>query len=101
MTLTEQYTLASDDAFIGKVMIAVAKAAIAVSGEACGGAGQPTNTAHVKRAAWALESLEAPRAMAEKMAVGVVADGTITAESSDSDIELTVNSIIDDYAGVD
>ena len=101
MTLTENYTLASDDAFIGKVMICVAKAAIAISGEACGGANQPTNGAHAKRAAWALEALAAPRAMAEKIAVGVAANGTITGASSDSDIEWTVNSIIDDYAGVD
>ena len=101
MTLTEQYALASDDAFIGKVMICVAKAAIAISGEACGGAGQPTNAAHAKRAVWALEALAAPRTMAEKMAVGVAANGTITGASSDSDIEWTVNSIIDDYAGVD
>lgn len=102
MTLTEQYALASDDAFIGKVMICVAKAAIAISGEACGAAGQPTNAAHAKRAEWALEALAAPpRTMAEKMAVGVAANGTITGASSDSDIEWTVNSIIDDYAGVD
>jgi hypothetical protein len=39
--------------------------------------------------------------MAEKIAVGVAANGTITGASSDSDIEWTVNSIIDDYAGVD
>lgn len=101
MTLTEQYALASDDAFIGRVMICVAKAAIAISGEACGGTDQPSNFAHAKRAIWALETLAAPRTMAEKMAVGVAANGTITGASSDSDIEWTVNSIIDDYAGVD
>lgn len=101
MTLTEQYALASDDAFIGRVMICVAKAAISISGEACGGAGQPTNAAHAKRAEWAQDALEAPRSMAERMAIGVASNGTITAESSDSDLEWTVNSIIDDYAGVD
>lgn len=42
-----------------------------------------------------------PRTMAEKMAVGVAANGTITIASEDTDIEWTVSSIIDDYAGVD
>jgi hypothetical protein len=101
MTLTEQYALASDDAFIGKIMICVVKAAIAISGEVCGGSEQPSNAAHVKRAKWAMEALLSPWAMAGKMAVGVAANGTITGASSDSDIEWTVNSIIDDYAGVD
>jgi hypothetical protein len=101
VTLTEQYALASDDAFIGKVMICVAKAAIAISGEVCGGSEQPSNAAHAKRAKWAMEALLPPRTMAEKMAVGVAANGTITIASEDADIEWTVSSIIDDYAGVD
>jgi hypothetical protein len=45
--------------------------------------------------------LLSPRTMAEKMAVGVAANGTITIASEDADIEWTVSSIIDDYAGVD
>lgn len=101
LTLTEQFTLATDPAFIGRVLVCCVKAAIDVLGEACGAAGQPTNSAHIKRAAWARDTLSNPRGMAERLSIGVVAGGIITAESTDSDLQWTVNGLVDDYAGVD
>lgn len=81
--------------------MACAKAAIDVLGELHGETGQPTDEAHAKRAMWASDTLRNPKMMAERIAVGVAAGGVITAVSSDSDLQWTVNSLIDDYAGVD
>lgn len=101
MTLLEQYTLATSTDFVKRVLICCVKAAIAVLGEACGGAGQPTNQEHTKRAAWARAALDNPRGMAERMALGVVSGGIVTDASTDSDIEFTVNSLIGDFAGIE
>ena len=101
MTLTDQYTLASNEVFIGRVLMAAVTAAIAVGGEACGGTDQPTNGQHILRAAWAQRVLKDPLGEAYNLAMGVAANPAITAESTDNDIQFTVNSLINDYAGVD
>jgi hypothetical protein len=93
--------LATTETFIQRVLLAAVKAAIDVGGEVAGGEGKPTHAAHAKRAAWALETLGNPRGMAERMALGIATGGVITAESTDSDLQWTVNSLIDDFAGVD
>ena len=101
MTLTDQYTLASNEVFIGRVLMAAVAAAIAVGSEACGGTDQPTNDQHILRAAWAQRVLKDPLGEAYNLAMGVAANPAITAESTDNDIQFTVNSLINDYAGAD
>lgn len=101
MSLATAAALAVDDGFIARVQVAAVKAARDISGEAFGGDGQPTEAQHEKRAAWAYAVLHNPRHHAELLAWGVAAGGVITAESVDGDIEWTVNSLANDYAGAE
>lgn len=101
MTLTEQYTLASNEIFIGRVLMAAVTAAIEIGGEECGGTDEPTVDQHLLRSAWAQRVLQDPLGEAYNLAMGVAANPAITTESTDSDIQFTVNSLINDYAGVE
>ncbi|MFZ1814092.1 MAG: hypothetical protein WAU16_06585 [Rhizobiaceae bacterium] len=99
MDFEQQAALASDPIFQVRVRGAAIKSALAVMADA------PTNTpeaidAHRKRAQLAREVLLDPDRLARALAPGVASNVAITAESSDSDIEFTVNSIWAAYAGV-
>lgn len=100
-TLLDQYILATNSDFVCRISVTCAKAAIDVLGELYGGINQPTDAAHTKRVIWASETLRNPKMVAERMSIGVVSGGIITGSSSDSDLQWTINSLIDDYAGVD
>jgi hypothetical protein len=99
MNFEDQAALAADELFQSRVRGAAIKSALAVMADV------PTNTpeaieAHRKRAQLAREVLLDPVRMARSLAPGVAANAAISAESSDSDIEFTVNSIWSAYAGV-
>ena len=94
MSFQEQVNLAMTPAFIARVQAAMVKSAIAVSSE------NPETPAHVTRVQWATQVLRDPMHYATRMAFGVAANPTITAESGDNDIEFTVNSVWNAYAGV-
>ncbi|MBK8772668.1 MAG: hypothetical protein IPM06_19885 [Rhizobiales bacterium] len=99
MTFEEQAALAADPIFITRVGQAAIKSALAVLADT------PTNTpeaidAHRKRAQLGREVLLDPMRLAASMARGVAANPVITADSIDSDIEFTVNSVWNAYAGV-
>ena len=94
MSFAEQINLAITPAFVARVQAAMVKAAIAVSSE------DPSTEAHSTRVQWATQVLRDPAHYAARMAFGVAANPIITAESSDSDIEFTVNSVWNAYAGV-
>ena len=90
---TDQYDLATNNGFIKRVGMAMVKAAVAVCAE--------TYTDDTPaRATWATQVLRDPEHYARKMAFGVARNNVITVESSDADIEFTVNSIWNAYAGV-
>lgn len=94
MSFVEQMALAASPEFITRVAGAMVKSAIAVVNEAA------TTAYHATRAQWATQVLRDPEHYAKRVACGVAANPVITAASSDSDIEFTVNSIWDAYAGV-
>lgn len=94
MALVDQYTLAQNTDFIHRVQMALVKSAIAVSSEA------PETEYHRERAVWAAQVLHDPSHYALRAACGVTSNAAITAESLDSDIEFTVNSQWNAYAGV-
>ena len=94
MSFAEQFNLAMTPAFIARVQAAMVKSAIAVSSE------DPETPAHATRVQWATQVLRDPTHYAARVAFGVTANPIITAESSDSDIEFTVNSVWNAYAGV-
>lgn len=90
----DQLDLAQSPAFIARVQMALVKSAVAVSSE------EQTTVYHETRAQWATQVLRDPEHYAARVAVGVASNAAITADSSDSDIEFTVNSQWNAYAGV-
>lgn len=91
--------LGDDAAFQGRVRQAVVKAAAAIMADA------PDNTPqsidrHAKRAALANQALRYPHEAQRAWTYAVLTNGAITGESSDSDIEWTVNGLWDAMAGV-
>jgi hypothetical protein len=99
MTFEEQAALAADTTFIVKVQQAAVKSAAAVLADV------PDNTpeaieVHRKRCRLGNEILQDPGRMALSMARGVVTNPSITAEATDAEIEFTVNSVWNAYAGV-
>lgn len=84
MAFLDQYQLAQDPDFLGRVAVATVKAAVAVMAEA-----EPTP----ERVKYAGIVLRNPHGAAQQMALAVVTNGAVTAESNDGDIEFTVNSV--------
>ena len=98
MAALDQYNLSHDLAFnqpielIRRVQMLMQKSAIAVAAE------DPATANHAARVTFGNKVLMNPSGYAELMAQGVVSGGIITAASSDSDIEFTVNSLWNAYA---
>ncbi len=93
MSLETQYALAQDQTFVQRVTIAMMQAAIAVANESTAA------TNHALRARHAARVLNEPAHFAPGFALGVASNPAITAESTDSDIQFTVNSNWDAFAG--
>ena len=92
MTAIDQYTLSHDPQFVQRVQMLAQKAAIDISSEA-------VDTAkHAQRIAFGNKVLLNPSWHAELIAQGVVTNVAINAESSDSDIQFTINSQWNAYA---
>ena len=94
MSFSEQVTLAGNDELIRKVQQALIKSAIAVAAESA------ETKSHDQRRSFAQAVLMEPQRWARLVVLGVVTNPSITAESKDNDIEFTVNSMWDAYAGV-
>lgn len=97
MTFAEQIELAEDGLFQARVRQATITAAIAVMAET---PTAETQAAHEKRTALALRILSEPTGTQRAWAYAVAANPAITAESSDGDLQWTVNSLWDAMAGV-
>ena len=91
MTFEEQYALATSPQFIQRVQQAAVTSAIAIVN------GSPAPTRVVD---YCFNLLNRARATAQELAFGVATNPAITAESTDNDIQFTVNSILSAYAGV-
>ena len=100
-TLRASYELATTPALVVRVRAAAVKGAIAVAAEA------PNTANHARRLQLASQVLMSPGRWAEIMAEGVAANGSVVTkamanqEIPDGDIEYTVNSLWDAYAGSD
>lgn len=93
MSLATQYELAQDQTFVQRVTVAMIQAAIAIANES---AAVPN---HALRARHAARVLNEPEHFAPGFALGVVSNPAVTAESTDPDIQFTVNSNWDAFAG--
>lgn len=91
MAFIDEFNLAIDETFIRRVQIAAVNAAIALM------AAPATDP---RLANYCASLLNAPRMFAQNIAYGVAANPAITAETTDSDLQWTVNSIMSAYAGV-
>lgn len=94
MAILDSITLAADDVFQKKITHLVVKAAHAIMNEDSGTAN------HAARVTLAKQALAAPEVLGKRFAYGVVTNGAITAASTDSDLEFTVNSLWNSYAGI-
>lgn len=97
MAFTDQATLADDPAFRAKVRVATVTAAKDILGEAKGGF---SDTKFGKRQSLADQVITNSGSFVDRFAWAVAASPAISAGSSDSDIQFTVNSVWDDLAGV-
>lgn len=93
MGFLEQNTLAEDAGFLRKVEHAMLKSAVAVVAESVG------TTNHASRTAWATQVLRTPEQKVRAVAKAVVTNASITIASADADIEFTINSQWDAFAG--
>lgn len=89
-------TLAEDVVFLGKVEVAMVKAALAISGET------PTAnpTVDLERHKLASNVIISRANLIGVFAFACVANGALTTSSTDADVEFTVNSVWNDVAGL-
>lgn len=90
MTFSEQYALAVTQDFVNRVQQAAVTAAIALMAD-------PATPARV--ASYCSSLLNNASHHARSLAFGVAANAAITAESSDSDLQWTVNTLMWAFAG--
>lgn len=93
MTLAEQITWAADSDNIAKVRQLLAKASVAIMAESAATAG------HDVRVAYALAVLGNPTAAGAAYTVSVATNSGLTTTPSDADLEFTVNSMFNAFAG--
>ena len=91
MSFEEQFALATSPQFVQRVQQAAVTAAIATINGA---------QAETRLIDYCFNLLNRSRATAQEIAFGVVTNPAITAESTDNDLQFTVNSILSAYAGV-
>jgi hypothetical protein len=99
MDFLGQIELSEDGTFQARVRQAAITAAVAIMAD------QPANTPqaiakHALRAKLAVDVLRNPSSWARPMAAMVASNTVISAESTDSDIQWTLNSMWDALAGV-
>ncbi len=94
MTFVQQATLAADTTFIARVTQAAVTAGKDIQAEV------GSTPGHVKRTDYALQVLRSPQVFGPLFAQGVASNPAISGASTDSDIQFTVNSLWDAYAGV-
>ncbi len=95
MTFLERSELANDGEFYHKVKLAMIKAAVAVAAESDSG-----KVAYDIRQGYATRLLNDPDSRVRAFCFAVVTNVAITASSSDNDIEFTINSLFNPFAGV-
>lgn len=98
MAAIDNYNNALDPDFQKRVASLVVKAAANVAGEAQGGMSLVKFTKRANLATLILGSQ--PGDYVFRWALGVTREGVVTPASSDGDIEFTINSLWDDFAGV-
>lgn len=94
MTLAEQLTWTADADNISKVRQLLCKAAVAICAE------EAATANHQTRVAYSLAVLGNPEAAAKAAVFPVATNVGLTATPSDSDIEFTINSMVNAFAGV-
>lgn len=93
MPFDAQYDLAHDENFLSRCQICVVKIAIAISTES---ADTPD---HETRAGWAQRVVDNPVHWAQTSALCVVTDPSISATSTDAELENTMISMIGAMSG--
>lgn len=97
MAFSDQLQIVADQSFRDRITMAIIVAAQGVQGEA---ETEGHDSFYEKRSALARAILNGPAEFTDRFCWSVAANPAITAESSDSDIQFTVNSVFSDMAGV-
>jgi len=97
MAYIDQSTLAADPEFIARVRQAAVTSAINIMADI---PTVETQAVHIQRANLARNVLHDPTFWGSTMAIGVASNVAITPESTDMDIQFTINSEWNAYAGV-
>lgn len=90
MTFAEQYALATDQVFVVRVQQAAVAASIALMAD-------PATPVRV--ANYCANLLNNPLHAARNIAFGAVTNAALSPESSDSDLQWTINSLMRAFAG--
>lgn len=88
---TDSYVLATDKGFVERVQMAAVSAALALMADLA------TDS---RLASYCAALLNSPAQFAHNLAFGVAANPAMHKDSSDSDLQWTVNSVVHAYAGV-
>lgn len=94
MTLAEQLTWVGNADNVAKVRQLLCKSAVAVAAE------EAATAHHVTRSAFAFAVLGNPTAAGAAAAYAVATNSGLTTTPSDNDLEFTVNSMFNAFAGV-
>lgn len=94
MSFVTADNLAHDSIFLQKVRVAITTAAVAVQAE------DPGTANHTNRTNYAKLVLNSPDAYLQPFSNAAVANVAISAASTDSDIQFTINSIWNAMAGM-
>lgn len=94
--LADIYAIATNQDFKKRVSSALQFAAVQVSAEATG----PYPNVYVKRQAFATQALKQNENFAFQYSLAVASNPVIQLNSEDDDIQFTVNSLVDAFAGV-
>lgn len=100
MALIDQYQLAQDGEFRGRVQQALLTSAVNVMAEATDEQNGPTFVQHQQRANFAQRVLNNPNAIAKSHAFAIASNPAITDQSTDNDLQFTVNSMWNAFSGV-
>ena len=96
MAFADSYALATTESFENRILVGVAKAMLDVSSEIPSGDAEKDE----KRRVLSKEVLNNLRDYVFEFSVAVTTNPVININSSDNDIQFTINSVIDAFAGV-
>lgn len=99
LVYADQAALAASSTFVDKIKMALVLYSLDVPDEDVGGEGEPTEAEHALRLVLARKIIENPSS-AEIWVYALVADGTLTSESTDANIDTQIGLLFTTIASL-